>query len=96
MEDTIRRVNRAVPHLVSLTPKVSSHVIGIRSTRDGGYRLQHEKVVNTDRQRRHVLHAYGFGSSGYAHAYGVADALLKMVENVEFSETTGKSGLAKL
>jgi hypothetical protein len=30
-----------------------------------------------------VLSAYGFGGGGYAFSYGIADALVKMVEQAE-------------
>lgn len=55
-----------------------SHIIGIRPSRQGGFRLDSEQ-----RGDKTILSAYGFGGGGYAFSYGIADALLKMVENTE-------------
>ena len=55
-----------------------SHIIGIRPSRRGGYRLD-----SVQSGQRTILSAYGFGGGGYAFSYGVADALVKMVEESE-------------
>jgi D-amino-acid oxidase len=55
-----------------------SYIIGIRPSRRGGFRLDSEKQGD-----RHVVSAYGFGGGGYAFSYGIADAVVKMVESVE-------------
>lgn len=55
-----------------------SYIIGIRPSRTGGFRLDSEK-----KGHRTILSAYGFGGGGYAFSYGIADALVKMVEETE-------------
>ncbi|KAB8202647.1 hypothetical protein BDV34DRAFT_200588 [Aspergillus parasiticus] len=78
--DEIARAHRLAPEIVPENPPEDAldHIIGIRPSRKGGFRLESEKVGN-----RIVLSAYGFGGGGYAFSYGVADALAKMVETAE-------------
>ena len=78
--DEIARAHRLAPDIVPETPPESSlrHIIGIRPSRQGGFRLDSEQ-----RGPRIILSAYGFGGGGYAFSYGVADALAKMVEKAE-------------
>lgn len=60
--------------------------MGIRPSRQGGFRLDSERVGE-----RTLLSAYGFGGGGYAFSYGIADALLKMVEKAEFENVVASS-----
>lgn len=78
--DEITRAHRLAPEIVPATPSEDTldHIIGIRPSRQGGFRLESEKIG-----QRIVLSAYGFGGGGYAFSYGVADALTKMVEKTE-------------
>jgi D-amino-acid oxidase len=78
--DEIARAHRLAPEVVPANPPESaiSHIIGIRPSRKGGFRLDSEL-----RGSRTLLSAYGFGGGGYAFSYGVADALVKMVEQTE-------------
>ena len=78
--DEIARAHRLAPDIVPehLDDNAVSHIIGIRSSRKGGFRLDLEQ-----REHRTILSAYGFGGGGYAFSYGVADALVKMVEQTE-------------
>ncbi|KAL4924223.1 FAD-dependent oxidoreductase [Aspergillus undulatus] len=78
--DEIARAHRLAPEVVSANPPEESlsYIVGIRPSREGGFRLDSEKVEN-----RTILSAYGFGGGGYAFSYGVADALVKMVEAAE-------------
>lgn len=78
--DEIARAHRLAPEIVPENPSEDSlsHIIGIRPSRQGGFRLDCEKMG-----QRTVLSAYGFGGGGYAFSYGVADALAKMVEKAE-------------
>lgn len=78
--DEIARAHRLAPHVVPEYPADErvSHIIGIRPSRRGGFRLdmaQDEQSI--------VLSAYGFGGGGYAFSYGIANALVKMVEQAE-------------
>ena len=78
--DEIARAHRLAPEIVPEKPpqEALSYVVGIRPSRKGGYRLDSQKVGN-----RVVLSAYGFGGGGYAFSYGIADALVRMVEKAE-------------
>ncbi|KAJ9491287.1 hypothetical protein VN97_g1973 [Penicillium thymicola] len=78
--DEIARAHRLAPEIVPAQPAADkvSYIIGIRPSRKGGFRLESERKGN-----RVVLSAYGFGGGGFAFSYGIADALVKMVERVE-------------
>jgi D-amino-acid oxidase len=79
--DEIARAHRLAPEIVPEQPAAHelSHIIGIRPSRKGGFRLDSEQVPGS----RTLLSAYGFGGGGYAFSYGIADALVKMVEKTE-------------
>lgn len=79
-KDEIARAHRLAPEIVPADPPEESlsYIIGIRPSREGGFRLDSEKIGD-----RTVLSAYGFGGGGYAFSYGIADALVMMVEKVE-------------
>lgn len=78
--DEIARAHRLAPDIVPEHPAddAVSHIIGIRPSRKGGFRLDSEQ-----KGHRTVLSAYGFGGGGYTFSYGIADALVKMVEQTE-------------
>lgn len=78
--DEIERAHRLAPNVVPEKPAAEniSHIIGIRSSRKGGFRLDSEQQGH-----RTLVSAYGFGGGGYAFSYGVADAVLKLVERTE-------------
>jgi D-amino-acid oxidase len=80
VRDEIARAHRLAPEIVPADPPPESlsYIIGIRPSRQGGFRLDSEQVG-----QRTILSAYGFGGGGYAFSYGIADALFKMVEKVE-------------
>lgn len=79
-QDEISRAHHLAPEIVPATPPEESliYIVGIRPSREGGFRLDSERVGN-----RVILSAYGFGGGGYAFSYGIADALVRMVENEE-------------
>ena len=85
--DEIARAHRLAPEIVPEKPAEDalSYIIGIRPSRKGGYRLDSEQIEN-----RTILSAYGFGGGGYAFSYGIADALVKMVEKTERENVVGK------
>ncbi|OOQ88212.1 FAD dependent oxidoreductase superfamily [Penicillium brasilianum] len=78
--DEIARAHRLAPDVVPANPPEDaiSHIIGIRPSRKGGFRLDSEVQGS-----RTLLSAYGFGGGGYAFSYGVAEALVRMVERAE-------------
>ncbi|KAJ9192348.1 hypothetical protein DTO166G4_4299 [Paecilomyces variotii] len=86
--DEIARAHRLAPEIVPANPPESdlSYIVGIRPSRQGGFRLDSERVGE-----RTLLSAYGFGGGGYAFSYGIADALLKMVEKAEFENVVASS-----
>ncbi len=83
--DEIKRAHRLAPEIVpeSPDPETLSYIVGIRPSRDGGFRLEKQKLG-----QRYVLSAYGFGGNGYQYSYGVGDALTKMVEDIEIEHIT--------
>ncbi|KAL2854169.1 hypothetical protein BJX68DRAFT_40456 [Aspergillus pseudodeflectus] len=80
--DEIARAHYLAPEIVPENPPEESlsYIVGIRPSREGGFRLDSEQIGN-----RLVLSAYGFGGGGYAFSYGIGDALVKMVETAEKS-----------
>jgi D-amino-acid oxidase len=80
--DEIARAHSLAPEIVPENPPAESlsYIVGIRPSREGGFRLDSEQIGN-----RLVLSAYGFGGGGYAFSYGIGDALVKMVETAEKS-----------
>ncbi|KAI9373032.1 hypothetical protein BJX61DRAFT_409420 [Aspergillus egyptiacus] len=80
VRDEIARAHRLAPEIVPENPPEESisYIVGIRPSREGGFRLDCEHVDG-----RVILSAYGFGGGGYAFSYGVANALLNMVETTE-------------
>ena len=78
--DEIARAHRLAPEVVPKSPpkETLSYIVGIRPSRKGGFRLDSERI-----EHRTVVSAYGFGGGGYAFSYGVADAVVKMVERSE-------------
>ncbi|CAG7942641.1 unnamed protein product [Penicillium olsonii] len=79
-QDEIARAHRLAPDIVPEHPAAHtiSHIVGIRPSRKGGFRLDSERKGD-----RIVVSAYGFGGGGYAFSYGIADAVVKMVETAE-------------
>lgn len=87
--DEIARAHRLAPEIVPQAPdaKDLSYIIGIRPSREGGFRLDSEQIGD-----RLILSAYGFGGGGYAFSYGVADALAKIVETAERDNVITQAG----
>lgn len=79
--DEISRAHRLAPNVVPENPPQTamSYIVGIRPSRKGGFRLESERIDS----ERALVSAYGFGGAGYCFSYGVADAVLKMVEQIE-------------
>lgn len=53
------------------------HGVGLRPARDGGARIEKEKIEGT-----WVVHNYGHGGAGYQCSYGCAKAALELVNEV--------------
>lgn len=56
---------------------VIRHGVGLRPLRDGGPRIEKEKIG-----RGWVVHNYGHGGYGYQSSYGCAQDVVKLVEEV--------------
>lgn len=56
--------------------RVLKDIVGRRPTRKGGIRLSKEKLG----AGKQIVHAYGLGGRGFELSWGVADAVLKLVE----------------
>ncbi|RHZ53121.1 FAD-dependent oxidoreductase [Aspergillus thermomutatus] len=80
VRDEIARAHRLAPEVVPTNPPEESlsYIIGIRPSRQGGFRLDSEQLG-----QQTILSAYGFGGGGYAFSYGVAEWLVKTVEKSE-------------
>lgn len=53
------------------------HAVGLRPMREGGPRIEKEKIGGT-----WVVHCYGHGGFGYVASYGSAEIVGDLVENV--------------
>jgi D-amino-acid oxidase len=53
-------------------------IVGRRPTREGGMRLEVEKVEGEPVGRK-IVHAYGAGGRGYELSWGVAEEVVNMV-----------------
>lgn len=56
-------------------------IVGRRPRRVGGLRLESEPMQN-ELKGKNIVHAYGAEGFGYAISWGVADEVLKMVQNI--------------
>ena len=85
--DEIARAHRLAPEVVPENPpeEALSYIVGIRPSREGGFRLDSEQVEGD----RSLLSAYGFGGGGYAMSYGIADSLLDIVKGIERKNVIG-------
>ena len=54
---------------------VIRHGVGLRPVRDGGVRLEKEKIKNI-----WVVHNYGHGGFGYQSSYGCSQAAARLVK----------------
>ena len=54
---------------------VIRHSVGLRPLRDGGPRLEKEKIADT-----WVVHNYGHGGYGYQCSYGCSQVAMKLIE----------------
>lgn len=53
------------------------HAVGLRPVREGGTRIEKEKIGDT-----WVVHNYGHGGFGYQSSYGCGEVAVKLVEEV--------------
>jgi D-amino-acid oxidase len=51
------------------------HGVGLRPVREGGTRVERERVDGV-----HVVHNYGAGGAGYQSSYGAAGAAVRLVD----------------
>lgn len=64
---------------------VIRHAVGLRPLREGGPRVEKEKIEGT-----WVVHNYGHGGFGYQASYGSAEAAVKLVEEALQQKTRAK------
>ena len=53
------------------------HAVGLRPLREGGVRIEKERVGET-----WVVHNYGHGGWGYQASYGCAEGAVELVDDV--------------
>lgn len=78
----VRIMKRAVAACPELTGgkgiealDIIRHGVGLRPVREGGTRIEKEKMMGT-----WMVHNYGAGGAGYQSSYGCAEAAVKLVE----------------
>lgn len=78
----VRIMKRAVSSCPSLTGgkgiehlDIIRHGVGLRPVREGGTRIERERIDGV-----FVVHNYGAGGSGYQSSYGCAQAAVKLVD----------------
>lgn len=75
-KDILRRANimaKGQFDYVDLEKDTIRHIVGFRPGRTGGYRVEREGDI---------VHAYGFGGSGYRYSFGAAQRVLYLVEEL--------------
>jgi len=85
----IRIMKRAVAICPALTGgkgiehlNVIRHGVGLRPVREGGTRIEKEKIGNM-----WVVHNYGAGGAGYQSSYGCSEAAVSLIEEVLATRT---------
>lgn len=78
----MERCVKAFPELVggkgtAADLDVIRHGVGLRPVREGGTRVEKERIGDV-----WVVHNYGAGGAGYQNSYGAAMAAVKLVEEV--------------
>lgn len=78
----VRIMQRAVKLCPALTNgkgiehlDIIRHGVGLRPVREGGTRIEKERIGNV-----WVVHNYGAGGAGYQSSYGCAEAAVKLIE----------------
>ncbi|KAK9476884.1 hypothetical protein V1514DRAFT_310452 [Lipomyces japonicus] len=73
----ISRCTALCPELVQNGPvDIIRHGVGLRPSRRGGPRVEFETIDGVGK----VVHNYGAGGAGYQSSYGMADAVVKLVD----------------
>lgn len=83
----MKRAVRACPALTAGSGKIDDlniirHGVGLRPVREGGVRIEKERLGGG---RAWVVHNYGHGGAGYQCSYGCALAAVKLVEEAASS-----------
>ena len=65
------------PHMGVDSLSVMRHAVGLRPAREGGTRLESEKIGGT-----WVVHNYGHGGYGYQSSYGCSQEVLELVKQI--------------
>lgn len=87
---SVRIMKRAVDLCPALTNgkgiehlDIIRHGVGLRPVREGGTRIERERIGNVT-----VVHNYGHGGAGYQSSYGCAEAAVNLI--VESSDPRAK------
>lgn len=85
-EELIKNAMERFPELIiyddngNPTLDVKKINVGFRPMRQGGVRLEKERIPNSSNS---IIHCYGFGSSGFEMSWGAAELVFKLVEDVQ-------------
>lgn len=83
----MKRAVKACPALTRGTGKIEDldvlrHSVGLRPVREGGARVDKERLGEDGSW---IVHNYGHGGAGYQCSYGCAEGVLKLVEEIRNS-----------
>lgn len=85
-EAILERCKSICPELVSGPCEILEHKVGLRPTRVGYARVEHEKVTEAGKDYA-VFHNYGHGGWGYQGSWGCSRNVLKLLRE-HLGETT--------
>lgn len=89
MELAQRIMQRAIKIAPSLVPegagieslRVIRHQVGWRPYREGGPRVEQDKIDDQELGQLQLVHAYGLGGFGFQTSYGVAGRVVELVQS---------------
>ena len=86
-ERIMRRAIRVCPDLVPAGAGIESlrvirHQVGFRPYREGGPRVETERLTSSSGTELKVVHAYGVGGTGYQVSHGVAEEVISLITNM--------------
>lgn len=75
------RARRLSSELSESEPEILAVVAGLRPSREGGARIERDKVTVAGEERV-IVHNYGAGGTGFQAGYGMALDSVKSVEDI--------------
>lgn len=72
---------------------VIRHGVGLRPMREGGIRIETERLKGQDGRSVTIVHNYGHAGYGYQTSYGCSQAVMKLVEEAVLRDRASRSKL---